>query len=138
MLIKRVAHICLHSSDLAASEQFYCNVLGMRRVFDFLEKGNLFGFYVDAGEMTYIEIFKQRHEVNNTHPLVHHLCLEVEDIDAVIKDIRSKGWEIGDKRQGGDQSWQAWMKDPDGLPIEVMQYTKESSQFTGKPCIVTW
>ena len=55
-----------------------------------------------------------------------------------IQDIRGKGWEIGDKKQGGDQSWQAWMKDPDGLPIEVMQYTPESSQFTGKPCIVTW
>jgi glyoxylase I family protein len=137
-MIKRVAHICLHSSDLAASERFYTGVLGMKRVFDFLENGSLFGFYLDAGDMTFIEIFKQRQEVNNERPLIHHLCLEVEDIDATIQEIRSKGWTIGDKKLGGDNAYQAWMKDPDGLPIEVMQYTPESSHFTGKPCIVTW
>jgi glyoxylase I family protein len=137
-MIKRLAHANLVSKDLAASEHFYCDVLGMKRVFDFLENGSLFGFYLDAGDMTFIEIFKQRKDVNIESPLIPHLCLEVEDIDSAIEDIRSKGWTITDKKRGGDQSWQAWMKDPDGLAIEVMQYTKESSQFTGNPCIVTW
>ena len=75
----------------------------MRRVFDFLEKGSLFGFYLDAGDMTFIEIFKQRVEVNNERPLIHHICLEVEDIDAVIQDVRGKGWTITDKKPGVDE-----------------------------------
>lgn len=137
-MIKRLAHANILSKDLAASEHFYCEVLGMKRVFDFLEDGNLFGFYLDAGDMTFIEIFKQRKPVNTESPQVHHLCLEVEDIDAAIEQIRSKGWTITDKKQGGDKAWQAWMADPDGLPIEIMQYTKESSHFTGEPCIVNW
>ena len=76
--------------------------------------------------------------MNTASPLIPHICFEVDDIDSVIENIRSKGWTITDKRQGGDKAWQAWMSDPDGLPIEVMQYTPESSQFTGNPCIVTW
>lgn len=138
MIATRLAHINIVSKDLAASEHFYCEVLGMRRVFDFLENGSLFGFYLDAGNMTFIEIFRQRKEVNVESPLVPHICLEVADIDAAIAEIRSKGWTIGDKRQGGDKAWQAWTKDPDGLAIEIMQYTPESSHFTGQPCIVTW
>jgi catechol 2,3-dioxygenase-like lactoylglutathione lyase family enzyme len=137
-MIKRLAHVNILSKDLAASEHFYCEVLGMKRVFDFLENDTLFGFYLDAGEMTFIEIFKQREAVNLDRPLIPHLCFEVEDIDATIAAIRSKGWAITDKKQGGDQAWQAWMTDPDGVAIEVMQYTKESSHFTGKPCIIHW
>ena len=57
-MIKRLAHINIVSKDLSASEHFYCEVLGMKRVFDFLENGSLFGFYLDAGNMTFIEIFK--------------------------------------------------------------------------------
>ena len=137
-IIKRLAHINIGATDLPAAEHFYCEVLGMERVFDFLKNGELYGFYVQSGDGTYIEIFIQEQAANFDRPIMRHLCLEVEDIDAAITHIRSKGWEITDKKMGGDQSWQAWITDPSGVRIELMQYTEASSQFTGAPCIVTW
>jgi glyoxylase I family protein len=137
-MIKRLAHVNIGSNDLAESEHFYCDVLGLKKAFEFYKNDSLYGFYVEAGETTYIEIFIQQEEANYERPIMRHLCLETEDLDAVIKSVRSKGWEITDKKFGCDQAWQAWITDPSGVRIEVMQYTAESSQFTGTPCEVTW
>lgn len=38
------------------------------------------------------------------------------------------GVEVGDITFGSDQSWQAWLKDPDGNNIELHGYTPESKQ----------
>lgn len=137
-MIKRLAHICIGSNDLAQSEHFYCEILGLKKAFEFKNADKRFGFYIETGEMTFIEIFTQEQAANYERPIIRHLCLEVDDLDALIADVRSKGWEISDKKFGSDQSWQCWITDPSGVSIEIMQYTPESSQYTGNDCIVDW
>ena len=137
-MIKQLAHINIGSHDLSAAEHFYCNILGMEKVFEFIKEGELYGFYAGAGNTTYVEVFIEEDEIGDQPTLLRHLCFEVEDLDATIADIRAKGWEISDKSFGGDKSWQAWITDPSGVPIELMQYTEASSQFTGAPCQVDW
>ncbi len=137
-MIKQFAHINIGSYDLKASEDFYCNILGLKKTFEFIKGGELYGFYAGAGNTTFVEVFLEEERRAATTTLLHHLCLEVEDLETVILEIRMKGWEISDKKFGCDNSWQAWISDPSGVQIELMQYTKESSQFTGKPCNVDW
>ena len=137
-MFKRLAHINIGATDLAASERFYTEILGMEKAFDFVKDGKPYGFYVKAGDTTFIEVFIQGEPPTNDNILLKHMCLEVEDLDAVIETIRSRGWEVTDKKQGVDQSWQAWVTDPSGVRIEIMQYTDNSSQFTGKTCNVNW
>lgn len=137
MMIKQLAHINIGSYDLKASENFYCNILGLEKTFEFIKDGELFGFYAAAGNTTFVEVFLEEERAARTH-LLHHICLEVENLEAAIAEIRSKGWQISDKKLGGDNSWQAWIEDPSGVQIELMQYTEGSSQFTGKPCLVDW
>jgi catechol 2,3-dioxygenase-like lactoylglutathione lyase family enzyme len=137
-MIKRLAHINIGSYDLKASEDFYCNILGLEKIFEFIKDGELFGFYAGTGNTTFVEVFLQDEVRESSSSLLHHLCLEVEDLEAAILEIRAKGWEISDKIMGGDNSWQAWISDPSGVQIELMQYTNESSQFTGKPVEVDW
>jgi catechol 2,3-dioxygenase-like lactoylglutathione lyase family enzyme len=137
-MIKQLAHINIGSYDLKASEDFYCNILGLEKIFEFIKDGELFGFYAGTGNTTFVEVFLQDEVRESSSSLLHHLCLEVEDLEATILKIRAKGWEISDKKLGGDNSWQAWISDPSGVQIELMQYTNESSQFTGKPVDVDW
>ncbi|MBQ6215097.1 MAG: hypothetical protein IJJ67_06740 [Oscillospiraceae bacterium] len=33
---------------------------------------------------------------------------------------------------GIENTWQMWMHDPDGNPFEVMEYTPQSYQITGR------
>lgn len=137
-MIKQLAHICLTADDLTATQQFYCDILGLTKKFDFIKNGSWYGLYLEAGNNTFIEVFIRDEEVNRERPLVKHLCLEVEDIESTIHRIRQKGWMVSDKKMGGDNTWQAWITDPNGVAIELQQYTSASSQFTGQDCQVDW
>lgn len=137
-MFKRLAHVCIGADDLAETEKFYCETLGMEKVFDFVKNDAPYGFYASAGETTYIEVFMQTETANLDRPIMKHFCLEVEDLDAVIDTLTSRGVEVTPKKQGGDQSIQAWITDPSGVRIELMQYTDNSSQFTGQTVIVDW
>ena len=137
-MIKRLAHVNIVSADLEKSEHFYCEGLGLKKTFQFYRNGALYGFYLDTGDTTFIEIFKQSEQPNLERPLIRHFCLEVADIDGVIETIRSRNWEISDKKRGRDQSWQAWITDPDGVRIELMEYTEQSSQFTHADVDANW
>ena len=134
-MIKRLAHVCIFSTDLAETEAFYRQALGMERHFDFEKDGKLFGFYLKAGANTFIEVFKGDPGDEGN---IRHVALEVDDIDAAIARIRAYGATATDKKLGADQSWQSWTGDPSGVKIELHQYTAASSQLTGNKCIVDW
>ncbi|MCL5270108.1 MAG: VOC family protein [bacterium] len=57
-----------------------------------------------------------------------HICLEVDDIQATAAALRERGVDVSEIKLGGDQSWQAWLADPDGNRIELHQYTPDSWQ----------
>lgn len=137
-MIKQIAHICIGAIELKESEKFYCDVLGLKKKFKFIKQGEEFGFYLDVGNGNYIEVFSQDVIEECQRPVIKHICLEVEDIDEVIKKIKQAGVKISEKKMGSDNSWQAWIIDPSGVRIELHQYTEDSSQITGNDCIVDW
>jgi len=57
-----------------------------------------------------------------------HICLEVDDIESTVQELRDRGIEVSDPKLGKDQSWQVWITDPDGNRFELHQYTPESWQ----------
>jgi len=135
-MIKALAHVCIHSSDLDKTKAFYCDVLGMNIQFKFIREDKLFGFYLNAGNQSFIEVFASDdiQDVGN----IKHLCLEVEDIDKLEQHLSENGVKCWGKQLAGDHSWQLWCKDPDGVDIEFHQYTEKSTQLTGEDCIVNW
>ena len=134
-MIKQLAHICIRSKDLSETLRFYGQALGMEKGFEFIKKGELFGFYLKFGNNTFIEVFKgDSGEVGN----INHLALEVDSIDSVLEQVRSCGYETGEKKLGADHSWQSWLTDPNGVRIELHEYTEESLQLKGGQCLVNW
>ncbi len=137
-MIKALAHICIFSNDLNRSLDFYCGALGLKRHFDFLKNGELFGFYLQAGPGQFIEIFKAGPGEEIRGQRIHHLCLEVEDMDALRAALDLHDVAVTPKKLGCDHTWQCWCKDPDGTDVEFQQYTPNSSQLHAKDCIVDW
>ena len=135
-MIKAIAHICISTKDLHETEMFYCECLGLSKKFHFVRDGNVFGYYLQINESNFIEVFKADTVSSETKPLVKHFCLEVDDIDKTIKEIRDCGVTITDKKMGRDNSWQAWLTDPNGVRIELHQYTDKSSQVTENDCVM--
>ena len=132
-MIKRLAHVCLGAKDLAASRTFYVQQLGLEVAFEFFRGGQPIGFYLRAGEGAFIEVFADEAAADAERPRIKHFCLEVEDLDGLIATLSERGVDITQKQLGGDNAWQAWITDPSGIRIELMQYRPDSAQFTGLP-----
>ncbi len=132
----QLAHVCIGATDLAATERFYVDLLGMEKAFDFYRAGECVGFYIKTGGRTFIEVFAQGELPNHDRPIIKHFCLEVDDIDLAIATLAARGIPVSPKKFGGDDNWQAWISDPSGVRIELMQYSGVSSQFTSEPVIL--
>lgn len=137
-MIKNLAHVCIGCTSLAQVERLYCQTLGFTRKFDFIKDGQVVGFYLQVSSQSYLEFFLAAHVPTTGSPL-RHLCLETDDLDALIAHLRAAGYQVGDKQMGADQAWQAWLQNaPDGVAIEFHQYTPDCCQHTGQACVVNW
>lgn len=133
-MIKQLAHACIHSADLEKTRWFYCDVLGCKPGFNFIRDGNVFGFYVQLGGNTFLEVFQGQPGGDGG---IKHLAIEVRDIDALMNHLKSHALPVGEKKLGKDGSWQFWSEDPNGVKLEFQQYTPQSSQLTGADCVMS-
>ena len=128
-MITGIAHVCFTVRSLDATIDFYCSKLGLTEAFGFRrDDGTKFGAYLHVGGRTFLECFEGDLADPADRQAYRHLCLEVDDINATVADLREKGVEVTDVKLGGDNSWQAWLTDPDGNRIELHHYTPESKQ----------
>lgn len=136
-IVKRIAHVCIQTSDLARAERFYCSVLGLKKRFEFMRGDKRIGFYLSAGGSTFIEVFKAPPAARKPAPILH-FCLEVDDIQSAYRHLKKHGIEATKPKLGCDRSWQTWFNDPDGIAIEFHAYTAGSRQKTGGVCQANW
>ena len=137
-LVKQLAHVCIFAHDLDATEAFYRDALGMGVVFRFLKDGRAIGYYLDAGGRSNVEVFAKAETEFSERNAINHLCLEVEDMDATLAHFRGLGIPFREKSFGCDDTWQAWITDPNGVKIELFEYTEKSAQFVGGDRVATW
>lgn len=136
-MVVRLAHVCIESTDLEASEAFYA-LLGARRQFEFRNfQDELIGMYLYFGEDTFIEIVKIK-EPKPEEGTIVHFALEVEDVDAASRALVIGGVAVTDRKLGVDHTWMVTCHDPDGVFIELHQYTEQSLQKTGGMCRIDY
>jgi lactoylglutathione lyase len=141
-MIRQLAHLNFVTNDLPRIIDFYVNKLGMKVKFTLNnQKGEPFGYYFECGNSTFLEFFDQAMAAEvwggNVEELTlgtryKHFCLEVVSLEEYCKELRSQGVEDSDISMGMDNSRQAWIADPDGNQIELMEYGHSSSQLTGR------
>ncbi len=128
MKVTGLAHVCFTVADLDRALAFYRDGLGLKPAFDFVdEQGRRYGVYLHIGGRNFIELFEGHAEAVEGGSF-RHFCLEVDDINDVVRTLRERGWEVSDPKLGKDHSFQAWTADPDGNRIEFHQYTPQSKQ----------
>jgi len=138
-MIKQLGHICFHTKRAKEMVEFYTQKLGLKVKFTLdTDDGKPFGYYIGFGNLTFIEIFdhamaKKKWGDGKIEELIKgnqytHFCLQVDEIEKVKADLEKKGVKVTDVRVGMDNSKQAWIGDPDGNAIELMEYTAKSLQ----------
>ena len=140
-MIRKLAHLNFVTNDLETIIDFYVNKLGMEVKFTLDNKeGKPFGYYFSCGDTTFLEFFDQRMaaevwggkvEELNSGTRYRHFCLEVTGLDEFCETLKSRGVEVTEIQLGMDNSRQAWIVDPDGNAIELMEYGYSSLQLSG-------
>ena len=133
-MITGIGHIAVTVKDMTESFRFYTHALGFRRAFAFRhpDTGAPWIEYLSIAPGQFIELFYGGAEEQPWHDSVvgfNHLCFEVDDIQTSVQRIRDAGYPIDEEpKLGLDGNWQAWVRDPNGVRIELMQIMPDSPQ----------
>jgi lactoylglutathione lyase len=128
------AHLAITAKDMDKSLDFYTRVLGFKKAFEIKnpKTGAPWINYLYIGNGQFAELFYNGSVDNPWKEELrgfNHVSLLVDDIHSVVEKIKKEGVEVtGGPMQGGDNNWQAWLKDPDGIRIELMQIVEDSPQ----------
>jgi lactoylglutathione lyase len=129
-MITDLGHAAFAAYDLEASLAFYAK-LGLQESFRLNHPdGSLMLVYLHIGGDRFLELFPRGPEPDPDR--VHsfrHICLLTDDIRGAVERLRAQGVAIDrEVTEGLDTNLQAWIRDPDGNAIELMQLSEESPQ----------
>jgi lactoylglutathione lyase len=129
-VITDIGHAAFAAHDLERALAFYA-LLGIRESFRLHhEDGSLMLIYLHVAGDRFIEVFPNGPPPDpNRKGSFMHLCLLTDDLHAAVAQLRESGIAIErEPKVGLDHNWQAWIRDPDGNPIELMQLVEDSAQ----------
>lgn len=135
--VTRIDHIAVLVSDMEASLRFWQEALGLdltglqdvpaeQAQIAFLPAGNSEVELVrptsdDSGLARYLE---------KRGPGMHHICLEVDDIEGMLEQLKSKGVELINETprdgHGGRKYAFIHPRSAFGVMVELYQYTQQS------------
>lgn len=132
-MINGIAHLAFQVSNMDASIKFYESAFGFKEKFRLNdEKGNPWIVYLQITHIQFIELFYSHDKIiqSQNKSSYQHLCLEVTGIKKIANELEKKGFKL-DKpvTMGLDNNYQCWISDPDGNPIELMEYGIEALQL---------
>jgi lactoylglutathione lyase len=131
-MIKGIAHTAYLVSNMTRSIAFYDQAFGFKKAFELNHPdGSPWIVYLKVNDRQFIELFHGDQPFEqHAHQSYQHLCLEVTDIKAFVKHLSTKHIALLHPIiLGLDHNYQCWVEDPDGNPIEIMQYGPNALQL---------
>ena len=119
-------------SDVDRAKAFY-EKLGLKESFRLNHAdGSLMLVYLHIAGDRFLELFPRGPEPDPARvQSFKHICLATDDIQATVEHLRAHGVTIDrEPKLGLDNNLQAWISDPDGNAIELMQLSDDSPQRT--------
>jgi lactoylglutathione lyase len=130
-LIIGIAHIAFQVSDLKKAQEFYGEMLGYEEAFQIQNDGSLLLTCFKVNERQYIEIYPNLPA--SAEDRLSHIAFETTDLEALRVYLQSRGVRVPDKiMRGREGNANFQINDPDGHPIEFVQYLPESLHSRAK------
>ncbi len=130
--ITSLGHVAIRVKDIDRSLAFYVGKLGFSEMFRLDRDGKLWIVYLRVNDDQFVELFPEA--IGDRAPPaeaigLNHVCLTVDDIDPVLAEIERHGIPLyRPKKLAVDGNYQAWIEDPDGNRIELMQMAPDGMQ----------
>ena len=133
---KQLAHVALKVKNLDKSLEFYVNKLGLAEMMRLSKPDGSPGVwlvYLRITDDQYLELFPDGagdRAPGRDAVAINHICLGVENLDETIAHMEKVGIPLTiQKKMAADKNWQAWIEDPDGNRIELMQIMPDCLQL---------
>ncbi len=137
--VKRIDHVAVVVRDLESALQFYRDLLGIQpsRILDFPQEGVRIAFLplggADGSEIELLEPINPEGSVarflQQRGGGLHHICLEVPDIDQTLAELRDAGARVLDESPRPTAEGRGIFLHPKGtggVLLELVQRSPES------------
>ena len=117
--IQGIGQLHVSVSDLEESVRFYRDVLGLTHLFTV--PGQPMAFFDAGGVRLYLGVPED--ENFRSRPVVYY---SVDDVEAALAEVTGRGARQVSgahivNRDGGTELWMAFVADPDGIPVGLME-----------------
>ena len=132
--ITGIGHVAIKVKDLDRSLDYYINKLGFPEMMRLSkDDGSVWLVYLRITDTQFLEVFPgadgDRAPGWDANGL-NHLCLTVDNIDPVLARIAAAGLTLLlPLKTAIDGNRQAWLEDPDGNRIELMEMAPDGLQY---------
>ena len=129
-----LGHINFKTRDLQASIRFY-ETLGFKAFLELTDEDHKpWIVYLRFDDQLYLELTGGGIERSpGPEPTgFNHMCITVSDIEAAAKELEAKGIKLMNPlktSKGLDNNRGAWVEDPDGNRIELMEMAPDCVQY---------
>jgi lactoylglutathione lyase len=129
-MITDLAHTAFAVNDIDVALGFYAK-LGLHESFRLhREDGSLMLVYLHIAGDRFLELFPNGPTpASDRVQSFRHICLATDDLKQTVADLEAAGVVIDRPFSVGlDHNYQAWISDPDGNAIELMQLVENGPQ----------
>lgn len=134
--IKGFGHLAIKVKDLDTTLDFYQAKLGFPEMLRLhKDDGSVWLIYLRITDDVFLEVFPgaegDRAPGVNANG-ANHMCLMIENLDTFLPQLADAGIPLmRELKMGADGNRQAWIEDPDGNRIELMEMAKDCMQYKG-------
>jgi lactoylglutathione lyase len=131
--VSALGHVALRAQNFDLLYDFYVNTLGFPEFLRFsTPEGKLRLVYLYLTDTQCLELFPDAvgEAPPKNHPGVFHIALTVDDLDATLADLASRGVPYNDpaKSTRSDGNKASGVTDPEGNYIEIIQLLPTGAQ----------
>ncbi|MFQ5767143.1 MAG: VOC family protein [Acidobacteriota bacterium] len=117
----RLAHTMIRVRDLEATLDFYENFIGLREIRRKKIGHEATLVWISDGGAYSIELTFNHDQPDYVQGnQFGHLAFKTKDLEAVVKDVESRGWWYRRSRPQSPSRY-IFVKDPDGYDVEIIQ-----------------
>jgi catechol 2,3-dioxygenase-like lactoylglutathione lyase family enzyme len=120
-----IAHVAFRVSDMARTSAFYENLLGYQEPFSLKDSnGKATISFVKVNDEQYVELFQGD---ARSQGQLDHFALYTDDLTLMRSYLLTQGVQLAeDTHQGRVGNSFLTLRDPDGHPVEILQYSAGS------------
>ena len=127
----KIHHIAISVKDLEKSGNFYKENFGFKEVKRFTKPGWDGNALILELEGLQLELFQFENFVDKKDNLsdlkvigLKHIGIQVDNVRELFEELKNKGVEIDNPVKGTTCAWYCFLRDPDGIPIELYEPLK--------------